>query len=510
MKKLIIFFPVLLVLLTACPRKEVDKDDNKIPVVSQFVYDGMSAYYLWADSMLYKEPTTSTKDPSSYFKTLLSTIDTRQGWSWITDDVEALMAGFSGTPKDFGWSLALYRVSGTSNDVVALVKYVFPNTPASNLGVVRGEIISRVDGANLTTSNYAKLFGNNALSVGIINPYTSASRTLSLTPVVIETNPVFLDTVYKDKPQFGGKKIGYLFYTDFIDDFNGKLYEAFGRFKSAGVTDLVLDLRYNHGGDIGAASYLASMIAPASIVQSRPVFTTLTYNKFLNAYFDAQPSGRPKAYFVNSGAQNPLNANLNLNTVYIIATDDSYSASELITFCLKPYMNVVHIGNNTGGKFTGSYTLHAYNNYGGEVVTIYNKNDLSATDQVTLKNWAMQPIVLKYSDKDGKDFEKPGYLAPNYPMDVAGVESDPTLWKPIGTTTDYLLAKAISLITGLPVQSAVIAKNNGTVPRSAYGKAKLFSPKDNITKGSVRFTPPQDKDFGKLLLNQIKKKQILE
>ena len=43
-------------------------------------------------------------------------------------------------------------------------------------------------------------------------------------------------------------------------------------------------------------------------------------------------------------APNPLTANLNLNKVYVIATSGSVFASELTTFCLRPYMNVIHIG----------------------------------------------------------------------------------------------------------------------------------------------------------------------
>jgi hypothetical protein len=203
---------------------------------------------------------------------------------------------------------------------------------------------------------------------------------------------------------------------------------------------------------------------------------------------------------------NPLDANLNFNKVYIIATDDSYSASELITFCLKPHMTVVHIGSNTGGKFTGSWTLHAYDDFDGEVVPVYEESDLSNQDKATLKNWAMQPIVATYKDKNGADFTNPGYLVPTYPMDVDGIEGDPSKWKPIGSTNDYLLAKAISLITGLPVQATA----GTTSLRSVYGskRVKLFSPIDNRLKESVQFAPPRQKGLGKELINRMKEQRI--
>lgn len=507
MKKTFPLLALLLVILTACPRKDdiIDPDD-KVPVVSKFVYDGLSSYYLWANEMTNKKPTNSNTDPEAYFKSLLNSIDTQHGWSWITDDVNALLADFSGSPKDFGWSLALYRVSGSSTDVVGVVKYVFPNTPAANAGIVRGEIINKIDGSNMTLTNYTRLFEGNTLTVGIVNPISSVSRSLAVTPVVIATNPVLKDSVYKDNPAFAGKKIGYLFYTDFISNYNNKLYETFAKFRSEGITDLVLDLRYNHGGAIDAASYLASLIAPRSVVQSSSsVFTELSYNSFLNSFFDSRGNSR-KTGFINSGPMNPLDANLNFNKVYIIATDDSYSASELITFCLKPHMTVVHIGSNTGGKFTGSWTLHAYDDFDGEVVPVYEESDLSNQDKATLKNWAMQPIVATYKDKNGADFTNPGYLVPTYPMDVDGIEGDPSKWKPIGSTNDYLLAKAISLITGLPVQATA----GTTSLRSVYGskRVKLFSPIDNRLKESVQFAPPRQKGLGKELINRMKEQRI--
>lgn len=491
MKRIVPIILILLVSLPACRKKDPVDEPKKIPVVSQFVYDGMSAYYLWADEMTNKKPTTSTNDPKAYFETLLSSVDKQHEWSWITDDVDALLAGFSGSPKDFGWSLALYSVSGSATDVVGIVKYVFPNTPAANAGIVRGEIINKIDGATMTQSNYTRLFDGNTINVGVVNPVSSISRSVSVTPILINTNPVLKDTVYKDQPEFASKKIGYLFYTGFISDYNNKLQETFLKFKAAGITDLVIDLRYNHGGAVSSAAYLASLLAPYSVVQDPSlVFTELSYNSFLNSQINNR-----NFRFVSSGSPNPLDANVNMSTVYIIATDDSYSAAELLTYCLKPYMNVVHIGNNTGGKFTGSFTVHAFDNKGGEAVPIYNAADVSDADKVTLKNWAMQPIVAIYKDKNGNDFSTPGYLAPTYTMDVTGVEGNPAIWRPIGDVRDYMLAKAISLITGIPVQGVINPDNGTSTARSVYGsnRTKLFSDKEKRMMNSVQLQPPSQK-----------------
>jgi len=503
MKKVIPFLPLLLVLLTACPKKDdtIDQGSKATPLVSRFVYDGLSTFYLWANTIT-KEPTSADEnDPKKYFKSLLYPIDTTHGWSWITDDVDALLADFSGSPKDFGWSLALYAFQ--DNSVEGYVKYVFPNTPAANAGIKRGDVIFSCDGGDININNYTTLFDGNSHDIGVGDPVTKVTRSVRLTPVIIQTNPVLKDTVYKNDARFAGKKIGYLFYTDFISNFNNKLYEACTKFKAEGVTDLVIDLRYNHGGHGQAAAYLASLIAPRNVVESRSVFTILNYNDFINSTFDKEGDGR-KTYFINSGDQNPLNVNLNLNKVYIIATDDSYSASELLTFCLKPYMDVVHIGSNTGGKFTGSFTMHAYNDYDGEVVALYDEGDLTAQEKNKLKNWAMQPIVAKYSDKNNNDFVNPGYLAPAYPMNVDDVEEDPSIWKPIGDVNDYMLAKAVSLITGLPVQASAQAN---TIKRSVHSMKRISNPADRL-KETIRFTAPAKKGFGKELLLKIRQEQL--
>ncbi|WP_298647904.1 S41 family peptidase [uncultured Proteiniphilum sp.] len=446
----------------------ISKDVN---IVSQFVYDGMSLYYYWADNVTNKQPKLTDVDPENYFYKILHSTDTRNGWSWITDDVNALLAEFSGKALSFGYDLSFIM---DNNVVYAVVKYIHPNTPAAKAGLQRLDLIGKLNGQPITTEqrngnvyisdqSIDLLYGNNAVKFStykISGNQIVANKEVTITPDESDKDPVLYDHIYTA----GSKKIGYLFYTNFYDNFNHRLYEVFNRFKQEGVTDLVLDLRYNTGGSVSAAIYLASLIAPRTTVENRSPYVVMDYNNSLNTSFDewydeAKPADKYKydrkeylGVYDTAEDNNPLNANLDLNKVYIIATGNSYSASELTMFCLEPYIDVVHIGGNTGGKYTASWTIHGYDDELG--VPIYDETKLSSSQKTKLKNWAMQPIVAMYTDKDSKNFSNPGYLVPDYKLQEGFGYID--YWVPIGDTKDVLLGQALYLISGdesyLPLQ----------------------------------------------------------
>jgi Periplasmic protease len=358
MKK-ILFLGLIAVLfsfiLTSCEKDSpVDtSNDDKINPVSQFVYDGMSTYYLWANEVVNKKPTVADTDPEDYFYRILNSTDTQHGWSRITDDVDALMADFSGESLSFGYVLSFYLIG---NDPYAYIKYVYPNTPAAKAGLQRLDFIGKLNDVKLSTvqqngytyisdRDYDLLFGNSAVK---FTTYKLSGTTLvqdkevTITPDKTPKDPVIYSNIYT----IGEKRIGYLFYADFVDDFDYRLYEVFDAFKTAEITDLILDLRYNHGGAVTSAIYLSSMIAPRAAVENKSPFIVMNYNDLLNRSFDKWYNEAAEAdkykydrkdYLgtYTSSNKNPLDVNLDLKQVYIIATDDSYSAAELTIFLLK-------------------------------------------------------------------------------------------------------------------------------------------------------------------------------
>lgn len=467
---------------------------KEVNIVSQFVYDGMSNYYLWASEVKTKDPTVADFNPEKYFYKILNTTDTQHGWSWITDDVDALLSGFEGESTDaFGFQPFALYTDDSYTTIVGFIRYVYPETPAELAGLKRGDVITRINGQSITENNYMKLYGANAeTTFTVLDQNFENSREVKVTPKKINTDPVLYSNVY----EIDGHKIGYLFYTNFYENYNASLHRAFSEFKTAGITDLVLDLRYNPGGGINAANYLASLIAPESAVRNKEIFSIMSYNSYINNAFDVNKWERNDylGYYDITKYSDPVSANLNLNKVYVIATSSSASASELLTFCLEPYMQVEHIGEKTSGKYTASWTIHAYNDYENRAQPVYTASSLSTNEKNTLKNWAMQPIVGRYTDKNSKDFIATNGLVPDYP--IATQEYNTETWKPIGDVNDYLFSKTLSLITGITANNATSLTRSTIVPQ--LKEAGLFSPMESIYRDAViidnpKLLPPMEK-----------------
>jgi hypothetical protein len=127
-----------------------------------------------------------------------------------------------------------------------------------------------------------------------------------------------------------------------LDDINN----AMSTFKAAGIKELILDLRYNGGGDGLATTLLANYIAPASA--NKKILARREHNDRYSSYDnDVQTQTIIER----------INGSLDLNRLFILTTKGSASASEVILNGLKPLMTVVHIGGTTYGKPNGMYIL---------------------------------------------------------------------------------------------------------------------------------------------------------
>ncbi|MDG2173232.1 MAG: carboxyl-terminal protease, partial [Flavobacteriaceae bacterium] len=122
------------------------------------------------------------------------------------------------------------------------------------------------------------------------------------------------------------------------------------------------------------------------------------------------------------------NNSLNLNRVFIITTQSSASASELVINCLDPYIDVIHIGTNTYGKYQAS-------------VTIYDSENFNLEGANPNHTYALQPLVLKTLNSIGNTDYFNG-LTP----DIVLEENTANLGV-LGDQNEPLLALALQQIT---------------------------------------------------------------
>jgi carboxyl-terminal processing protease len=437
--KYLLSFAFAIFALLSCQNE--DQDDVAAPVnieVQNFVWKGLNLYYLWQADVpnlsdtKFKNQTelnsflTGYPKPEDLFNSLLvdKSIDR---FSWIVDDYLELEGQLQGTTNNNGVEFGLSLKASGSTEVVGWVRYIIPNSDAATKNIKRGDIFYAVNGTQLTTSNYQSLlFGSNNdytlsmadISNGAIVPN---GRTVALTKTVLDENPILVNTVITS----GAKKIGYLMYNGFYSNYDTKLNEAFGTLKAAGITDLVLDLRYNGGGSVQTAARLASMITGSYTGQ---VFAKQQWNAKIESYFASNDPESLKNYFVDKIGTTPINS-LNMTKIYILTSKSTASASELVINGLKPYISVVQIGDVTTGKNVGSVTLYDSPTFGKEK---RNPNH----------RYAMQPLTLKIVNKDGFGDYQSG-LTPTFQK----AETVSNLGV-LGSSTEPLLSLAIGKITG--------------------------------------------------------------
>ena len=448
MKKLRYWLPLLLIaalIPAGCERKvppEEEEEQEKpqatvlVQKINGFIKEVMTDVYIWYDKIPAIDIRYET-DPKAYFDKILYSEDK---WSYITDDITAFEGSLQGVEKTYGYSLAFGRfVDGTgtpTGNYFAIVEYVYPNTPASQAGFTRGDLIVRLNGGNITAENYRDLLSGTSISVtkGILTSQGIASgATIPLIAEELHLDPVFMYKIIET----GGHKIGYLVYLQFITSYNStSLNLAMQYFKVNQITDLVLDLRYNPGGFTSAAQYLTSSVAPQSVVDNSSTLVTYQWNDKYQAYWVS--NNRQDQLGVNFDPTVPVK--LDLGKVHILTGNGTASASELTICGLEPYMDVITVGETTYGKYTASFTIKPEDVYSSEA------------EYKDFKNWGIQPIVIRYANSQGITNFKDGFV-PDFSVND---ELLPAL--PLGELTEPLLKKAVEDITGttLPVPKKAV------------------------------------------------------
>jgi carboxyl-terminal processing protease len=434
--KILILFILAAFALQSCT---TDDDSLNVPKnleVRNFIWKGLNLYYFWqadspdlADDRFAKQDQLNTflanfNEPKALFNHLRVS-NSVDRFSVLVDDYVYLENLFQGVTKNNGMDFTLRYKAGSQTEIYGVVNYIISNSDAAAKNISRGTVFSGIDGKSLNIDNYRSLISSNSYTLNLADFNDGAilpnGNSVLLVKTEITENPILLTKVIENN----SKKVGYLMYNAFTANYDLELNQAFGTLKTAGVTDLVLDLRYNGGGSVLTATRLASMITGQFTGQ---LFAKQQWNSKIQKYFEDNNPDQLVANFTDKIGGAAINS-LNLNRVYVLTTTGTASASELVINGLKPYVDVIQIGTTTIGKNVGSITLYDS--------PTFNKKDVNPRHK-----YAMQPIVIKTINKAGFG-EYQGGLIPT----VIKAENPGDLGV-LGNETESLLSTALNLIYG--------------------------------------------------------------
>lgn len=309
------------------------------------------------------------------------------------------------------------------------IEAVYPGSPAERSGLTRGAIITEIDGKSITAdymTDYYKLMSPSQSKV-TVTLNNKEQTEVELTAEMLDPTPIVAHKVW----EAGGKKIGYLHYMSFDAGYDNDLMAVLKDFKTAGIDELILDLRYNGGGHVITSNMLSASIGGTAAdgkvymyyryndtrmanVSQTEKETGMQYNESVQRFSESFYSD--EYYGVSMDGYK-----LNLPRVFVITTASTASASEAVINSLRGIgVDVVTIGSRSNGKNVGMEPANfTYSGYDYELV----------------------PITFQ------------GYNAKLESVDPAGIVPDITAEEWHNGLTDFqmdepMIAEAIAQITG--------------------------------------------------------------
>ena len=299
-----------------------------------YVRDVLSDLYLWYDHLPTVNP-ANYPSPEAYLDAVrYRPIDNT--YSYITS--AAANDAFYSDSQFIGFGFST-QLAGSEMRVLQ----VFDDSPALEAGLGRGYRITTINGQDvaglIASGRIDGAFG--ASEIGVEGDITFETRGGEPRQAHMVKRLVTIPTVSLTSAfDVDGRRVGYLFFRNFVKPSVAALDQAFAALRDAGATELVLDLRYNGGGLVDVAVHLASLIGGSR-----------TSGQVLANYVHNDKNVR---YNQTLRFENPTPA-LNLSRLVVITTRSSASASELVINALRPYMPVVIVGDTTYGKPVGQY-----------------------------------------------------------------------------------------------------------------------------------------------------------
>jgi C-terminal processing protease CtpA/Prc len=335
MKKYFLLILISSIVAVSCKKDDLPSDTYTLEEQARDnLYEIMNLNYLWYKlmSVVVKE---EYKDPYELMDALR--YEPTDRWSFVQDYNEYLSES-KGSFVGHGIRIGLDQGNKTR------IALIYNKSPMYALGVRRGWIVKKINDTDL-----APLFINkdyeayNALigpsEAGVTNKFlfempNGKDSTITTTKAAFILNTVLVSDTLNLKSGVAGHMV----YDQFISPSNQEFETAFAYFKKNNVKTLIIDLRYNGGGDLSVLQNLASYIAGP----------TRNNKLFLNLVFNDKKSSKNGSYTFKS-----VPYPLELTRLIVITTRSTASASENLINGLKPYLDVRTIGDYTNGKPVG-------------------------------------------------------------------------------------------------------------------------------------------------------------
>lgn len=324
-------------LVTGCVESPLDFGEPRscdIPDQNEWVYGVMQEIYLWTDDM-------PEVDPREYESPGELVRDLRVGedrWSRVSDKATTDALFQEGKYIGLG-----FKTKRTTDGGIA-VSTVHETSPAGLAGMRRGDRLRGVSGftvAQLDESDgWSEAYGPGEPGVDVpveIQDGGGATREFVLTKSWIDIVTVPEHRIYTADD---GSTVGYLFFQTFVEPAIEDLDAVFEDFVEAGVTKVVIDVRYNGGGLIKVSRHMTNLLV--GDVADGDVNYRIMYNDNLSELDDKRSIKRED------------NSIPGIEHVAFIATGSTLSASELLINSVRAHVPVDIIGDDTGGKPVGS------------------------------------------------------------------------------------------------------------------------------------------------------------
>jgi carboxyl-terminal processing protease len=324
--------------------------------------------YLWYSEVPDLDP--ASYKTTDYFPLLKTSATTASGaakdkfhFTETTQEWESL----SQSNTDLGYGVQ-FDVTSPSPPRHIVVAYTEAGSAASQppLSLARGAVVLAIDGTDINTATSAGVASLNAglspATAGETHTFqiqdlgSATSRTVTLQAASVTTHSVPMAQTIATSTG----TVGYLLFNNQLAHAETELVTAINTLKTAGVTDLVLDIRYNGGGYLDIASELAYMIAGPQMTAGQtfelikfnskhPSTDPVTGDAIAPTPFETMTLGLS----VTRGQALP---SLNLQKVYVLTASGTCSASEAVMNGLQGVgVQVIQVGTTTCGKPYGFY-----------------------------------------------------------------------------------------------------------------------------------------------------------